>query len=528
MITYRQLWAADPPAWRRAALAWRRQEQMLARRLAGLDDAAGGLRPGWTGLAARTADRHLAGLRDRVAVVAAAVPCVLDQILSGYAERLARAKSVLAGWVDTADRLGLSIDRDGRVWADPARTRPDGPTLAAARRVADGIGTALALAATADADAASRLDAVATAADQGWPERPPPTRPAAGADPAAVRDWWLALDDAARRWLIRHDPGWLGGLDGIPAAARDQANRSVLARERELLLAERDRLLARETVPWDSVPELRRIDRLLAGLDRVTDRLAAESGPRAYLLDVAGGAAWTGDGPRSTGRVVLALGDPDQADNVLTYVPGMGSGLDRVAGELDRTERVLGRCQELAPTELTAAVLWLDYAAPAFVDEAASAGPAERAADDLLRFQQGLRATGHDDAAELTVLGHSYGSLVVGTAARAPGMPVDNLVFVGSPGVGVDHVDELAMPAGQVWATTATNDVIRHAAVPGWWSDDRLWFGHDPNDPGFGARVFAGDPAGHLGYWNDGNPALDAMARIVLGAGHQDEVVTRR
>ncbi|MFD6611597.1 hypothetical protein ACFWD1_22270, partial [Micromonospora chalcea] len=45
----------------------------------------------------------------------------------------------------------------------------------------------------------------------------------------------------------------------------------------------------------------------------------------------------------------------------------------------------------------------------------------------------------------------------------------------------------------------------------------RLWFGADPSAPGFGGRRFPSAPHGHTGYWDPDNPALDGMARIVLG-----------
>ncbi|WP_326551376.1 alpha/beta hydrolase [Micromonospora sp. NBC_01813] len=529
MITYQQLWRADPAAWRVAADAWRRHQPVVERRAAEVTGAAVRLRHDWAGVAASAADGRLAGLRDQLDAVGPAL-CDVDQILSGYAERLARAKAVLADWVATAGRLGLSIDRHGRVTVDPLVTRPDGPSLAGARQVADGIGQALALAAAADADAARRLDAAATAASQGWPARPPAGRPPPQAGPARVRAWWAGLDDAQRRWLVRHEPAWLGRLDGLPASVRDQANRLLLGRQRSALLAQRAALL--DSADPTAVPRLRRVDRLIAGLDAVADRLASPAGPRAYLLAVDGGAGdppgRPGSGAGSTGRLILALGDPDAAENVLTHVPGMGSGLDRVGGELVRTEQVLRRCQQLAPQEATAAVLWLDYAAPAFVDEAASAAPARAGAADLRRFQEGLGVNRDGGSAGLTILGHSYGSLVVGTAARDAGLAVESIVFVGSPGVGVDHVDELAVPAEQVWASTAADDVIRHATWPQLWPGDRLWHGQDPSATGFGARVFDGDAAGHLGYWAQDNPALDSMARIVLGDDHHREVVTRR
>ncbi|MFY1635945.1 alpha/beta hydrolase [Solwaraspora sp. WMMB335] len=517
-ITYRQLWRADPAAWQRAAVAWRRQQPVLARHGDRAATTVDDLRQAWSGTAADAATGQLAGLHERLAAASPALFTV-DQILSGYAEQLGRAKSVLATWVGVAGELGLSVDRAGQVRADPAVTRPDGPTLAGARRVAAGIEQALAIATTADTDAARRLDDAATAASQGWPERRPTDRPAPGAGPAAVRSWWDGLDQAEQRWLSRHEPGWVGRLDGLPATARDQANRLLLARQRAALLAERARLLTTDAYSATLVPQLRRLDQLLAGLDTVADRLAAGTGPRAYLL-----ALDTGTENGAAGRVVVALGDPDRADNVLTHVPGMGSGLDRAVGELDRAQRVQQRCHTLAPQESTAAVLWLDYTAPAFVDEAASAQLAHRGAADLHQFQAGLRAAGQGAPAELTVLGHSYGSLVVGTAAHEPGFAADNVVFVGSPGVGVTRADDLAVPAGQVWASTAPDDAIRLTGLPRWPPGEQLWFGPDPSDPAFGARVFTSDASGHAGYWAADNPALDSMARIVLGTGHQATV----
>ncbi|HET6479784.1 MAG TPA: hypothetical protein VFG35_07060, partial [Actinoplanes sp.] len=45
-----------------------------------------------------------------------------------------------------------------------------------------------------------------------------------------------------------------------------------------------------------------------------------------------------------------------------------------------------------------------------------------------------------------------------------------------------------------------------------------LWFGRNPSDPDFGARVFTSPPgAGHLGYWDQGTPSLDELAVITLG-----------
>jgi hypothetical protein len=115
------------------------------------------------------------------------------------------------------------------------------------------------------------------------------------------------------------------------------------------------------------------------------------------------------------------------------------------------------------------------------------------------------------------------------------------VVFIGSPGVGVDSAADLRVPAGHVWSSTSLSDVIQWAAVspkslaedlvlsqavPGGAlpafarPENDLYFGTNPSDPAFGARGFASDPdAGHLGYWEPGGPALDALARIATGQG---------
>jgi hypothetical protein len=96
------------------------------------------------------------------------------------------------------------------------------------------------------------------------------------------------------------------------------------------------------------------------------------------------------------------------------------------------------------------------------------------------------------------------------------------------------------MPPGQVWSTTSRSDVIQYLPVaPGsvlgdlvksvmmpvigpvvafGTPEDDLWFGHNPSDSAFGARVFASQlDAGHLGYWDPDRPALDALTAITLG-----------
>ncbi|MET8361434.1 alpha/beta hydrolase [Micromonospora sp. NPDC005171] len=531
-VGYRQLWAVDPDGWRAAGAAWAGLIGPLNRRVGELRAAGGRLRGGWSGAAATAADTRLAGLRDELASVAPAL-IEVDQVLAELAGRLTVQKARLTEAVAQAEAAGLLVDRSGGVRVDPVRVRPtDRAGVAAAAVAAAGVAAALRAAldgaAAADRVAADRLAELARAAGTGWASPPPPGRPAPGAAPALVSAWWSGLTPAQRRWLIGREPAVVGGLDGVPVAARDQANRLRLDAWRAELLAERRRLLARVPPGPLATVRLRGVVGRLAGLDALVGRLTGDGAPRAYLL---------GLDPAGEGRVVVALGDPDHADRVLTYVPGMTAGLDDAPGELGRAARVLDRCAALAPGERSAAVLWLDYDAPDLLTEAASAGQARDAGPALHRFQEGLRATHEGPPARQTVLGHSYGSLVVGVAAREHGLAADALVFVGSPGVGASHAAELGVPPGQVWASSAPDDVIRAAqspdelarrvllrtaplaAVLGWpgQTGHELWFGHDPSDPGFGGRVFGSGRGGHTGYWDPGNPALDGMARVVLG-----------
>ncbi|WP_433387724.1 alpha/beta hydrolase [Micromonospora sp. KLBMP9576] len=527
-VGYRQLWAADPGAWRAAGVAWRGLTGLVAGRADALAGGAAALRADWSGGAAGVADARLAALR---AELTSAAPALIeaDQVLAEFAGRLGTARARLAAAVAGADTAGLLVDRQGRVTADPARTPATARRGAAVVEAGTAIRVALELAGAADREAAGRLDALAADARAGWAVAPPADRPPDGAGPAAVRAWWAGLTPAQRRWLVAYEPGLVGRLDGVPVAARDQANRLLLGARREELAAARRRLLERVPRGPVELAGLLRVGTSLAGLDALAARLAGDEQPRAYLL---------GLGTAGEGRAVVALGNPDRAARVLTYVPGMTAGLGDATGELGRAARVLSRCAALAPEQESAAVLWLDYDAPDSLHEAAWPGQARDAGPALHRFQEGLRETHDGPPGRQTVLGHSYGSLVVGTAARDHGLAAGALVFVGSPGVGVAHAGELGLPPGQVWASTAPDDVIRLARPPDELArralldaspvgpaigrllgvpERELWFGQDPSHPGFGGRTFPSGRHGHTGYWAADNPALDGMARVVLG-----------
>ncbi|HEV7706750.1 MAG TPA: alpha/beta hydrolase [Asanoa sp.] len=528
MVTYAQLWRADPGAWRAAGAAWNQLAVSVAQRAVELGAVATRVADGWRGAAGSAARGHVRALRDpldgaRLAFIET------DQVLSDFASALARARGMLAAAVAAAAPAHVEIDRFGRTAPDVTVTGIDrAAALNAAGRVGAAIGAALDAAAAADQATAEQLGRLGAAAAAGWPTTPPRSGPPVGAPPVVVRRWWAGLSEAERRWLIVHEPAYVGRLDGVPVAARDQANRSLLAEQRAALVRERAAAV-RTAMPRNAaVAASIRLVGLMSGIDAVDARLSTPLGERAYLLSLV---------PDGDGRVVLAIGDPDRADNVLTYVPGMTADLGAVRDDLGRTEALASRAAALDPAQRTSTVLWLDYDAPSFLNEAMFAGRAHEAGPSLHRFAEGLRATHDGPPAQQVVLGHSYGALTVGTTAREQGLAADDLIFVGAPGVGTDHAAALGLPPAHVWSSTAANDPIAYLA-PSWkpsltdvrdhpfqiHSHEHLWFGRNPTHPEFGGQVFTGDPSGHSGYWRSGNDALDDMARIALGPEHFGEV----
>jgi hypothetical protein len=521
VISYAQLRAFRPLAWLQAAAALRR----LAGLVAGAGDsvAAGSrlLLNGWRGEAAGSAAARLGGLAEALGGYPAPL-LAADQILAEYATKVAVAQRAVAAAVDRIGSALVRVDGDGTVRLDRSGPKPDAADVAIAAGTERRIVAALRLAEAADTEAAGRLRALLPGLAAHSPATVPDRVPPPSSPPAQVRQWWDGLTEAQRRWLLIHEPARLGALDGVPAAARDQANRVAL----ELCLLAMIRRRAELAADPAGGPALLALDAQLRGVRALHDRLAGTGPDRAYLLGFDTG----GDG-----RVVVSVGDPDLASHVVTYVPGVGADLAGVAQLLGNADHLAARASELAqdrPGVRAAVVLWLGYDAPDSVAAATSDSAARAAGAGLDRFQDGLRAS-QDGHAHFTVVGHSYGTTVAGEAARDHRLDSDELVFVGSPGVGVDRAADLGLPAGHVWSSTARWDPIMLTGVA---RDalgsplhrildpdpvDDLWFGTNPTSPRFGAHRFGGAPGdpltAHSAYFTPGNPALDNMARIAIG-----------
>ncbi|MFI6323438.1 alpha/beta hydrolase [Nonomuraea sp. NPDC050556] len=334
--------------------------------------------------------------------------------------------------------------------------------------------------------------------------------------PSRVNAWWHRLSVDAQERLVQL--AGFGSLNGLPATVRDRANRHLLAAEKSRLEAELTGLTFADITaelsalaPPGTLAASSRLSGLLRNIAMIERALAVggtAGHPPALLL------AFDLNG---TGRLAVSWGDPDAADITVTYVPGLNTKLAGFAGDIDRARVLWQQSQATAGSRAVASVAWLGYDPPqlsgTFTQGASVIGdaPAERGGVELAAFTDGLRAAHQPSAESRTViLGHSYGSLVTGKAALLrPGRLADDLIFVGSPGVGVDHAKDLGIGAEHVWVGEDRNDPVAMLGR----------FTRDPGAPDFGAQHF---PVGrhllqeaHSMYWEMHSSSLRNMGRIV-------------
>jgi hypothetical protein len=318
-------------------------------------------------------------------------------------------------------------------------------------------------------------------------------------DDAGPREVAALLADESpeiARSLAELDPQFVGRLDGAPGWLRDHANRLLMAEEftrLERSIDDLDAALA-DLAPAPGNQARRATLRqqrhtLLDRLDEL-ERLGERDQVQILVFDAA------------RGRIAAARGDIDDADHVTTLVPGTGATLDGFARYLDRADDLADLARNADGDATLAAVAWLDYEAPPAVLHATSPSRATDAAVGLARFVDGLAAVNRD--ATRTLIGHSYGSTVVGASARKHDLDLHAVVGVGSPGMRARTAEEFRLPGdARVFTVSDTSggkinpfsgDAI-HTVSGGLAT---AWLGVDPLRGGFGADTFdTSDAGGH-------------------------------
>jgi len=238
-------------------------------------------------------------------------------------------------------------------------------------------------------------------------------RPPKNGTPAENAKWWSSLTEEQRASYIAVRPEAIGWMDGLPAAVRDEANRTVLASARNAAQLELYAWMAKEPKP---VYEEREIINALTG-ERYTARVQTNESRRRWRewdrkrdelkstidsldalqerIDKSGDEDFRpyllGFNEKGHGRVIVSIGNPDTADNVVTYVPGTGTKLSDIGGDVARAELLRDQAAKIDPSHRTASVMWLGYDAPqGLFTEATDPKYAESAREPLSRFLTGL------------------------------------------------------------------------------------------------------------------------------------------
>ncbi|MCZ4521589.1 alpha/beta hydrolase [Rhodococcus ruber] len=371
-------------------------------------------------------------------------------------------------------------------------------------------------------------------------------------DPRDLAAFWDGLTPAEKDGLAAWDPT-IGSRDGLPAVDKARLNEDLLVpitAEAEIDLAAVEARhpdwAVGENVPpssgvldeeqqarrkaWESwTADREKASSAVAGLHEVRNQLDAEDGVPKFLMNI-----------DDHGRGAIALNNPDTAHNVATYVPGTGTELSKMGGDLARAERILLEANKVSPGSENSVVMWMGYDAPPGLSDAARTTFADAGSPRLDSFQDGLRAAHDGPPSHNTVIGHSYGSTVVGHAMSDGGsLDVDSVVFAGSPGVGVARVGDLALDGvapdrmvDHVFATAAPADPVTWIGV----LVPEVAHGADPTSDVFGATVFESapgndsidipvlgdvgfDPDSHSSYFEPGTPSLRSMAEIMTNTG---------
>ena len=370
-----------------------------------------------------------------------------------------------------------------------------------------------------------------------------PDLPQPNWSPSQVAAWWNSLPEDRKQLLMDHRPDDIRHLDGLPAYARDRANRFALdgyfdekGEYHKGALADAEQAVKDAQKKYDAALKnvmpgaksgytnsqaLAAKDELERALEKYQDlkviksrtepiyRLTNGLAP-AYLLD------FNYDEKYHRTTAIVSAGNPDTATRVSTLVPGIGTN---VRGDLAKYVAANDRLRAqtahagVDPNNV-ATISYLGYVAPKNDGlnniQAADIGYANRAAPGLARFEEGLRANAEANHHKFTntLVTHSYGSTTGGKAAAlmAPGT-VDRLILSGSPGGGVQSIDEYNVPREHVYESS----IPEGDAVQGVGPDQ--YYGKNPRHLE-GITHLSGDATDAKDYWHPLPEDVDDNTRL--------------
>lgn len=426
--------------------------------------------------------------------------------IEGARDGVATIKARVTDALAYASSNNCTIASDGSVNCTPAD--PDPQTVIAAlhreQTLTEKVKTILEDAERVDSELSSALSAINsdTYTDGDGADNKVigvPDFPKSSWTPSQNAAWWKSLPEERRRFLIDHCPDDIRHLDGLPATIRNEANRNALygyvdahSTKRQGALADAKEafekaehkldLLTRQVTPADRLlagpifaptaltaarKEYARTAEIYESLKTIHDQIDSSKRSDAHLLD------FNYDTKHHRTTAIVASGNPDTASYVSTLVPGIGTNVHDSLGQyIDINDRLRAQTRHAGvdPNDV-ATISYLGYVAPKNslhdlgIFQAADIDYAKEGAPKIARFMEGLRAHGNANNHRFinTLATHSYGSTTGGIAATqtAPGT-IDRLILTGSPGSGVQSIDQYNVPKGHVYESSVPeNDMVQ-------------------------------------------------------------------
>lgn len=473
----------------------------------------------------------------------------------GVGEVIGHADSTLA----SAAAHQCTIDADGTVHTiDPDTQNKD--ILLAKISLSDMVKEILKYADQVDTDLYHALQDINNDSytDGDWAENKVigvPDLPQPNWSPSQNAAWWNSLPEDRKQFLMDHRPDDIRHLDGLPAYARDRANRFALdgyfdekGEYHKGALADAEQAVKDAQKEYDDArkqpsayeprsghmnsEERAAKEKLERALEKYHDlkviksrteptyRLTNGLAP-AYLLD------FNYDEKYQRTTAIVSAGNPDTATRVSTLVPGIGTNVrDNLGYYMDFNDRLRDQTKHAGINPNTVATIsYLGYVAPrndgTNIVQAMDIDYAKRGAPKVAQFEEGLRASANANghAFTNTLLTHSYGSTTGGKSATlmAPGT-VDRLILTGSPGGGVESIDEYNVPKENVYVSAVpSGDAVEGLGTV-------IGYGKDPQNLE-GITHLSGDATDAKDYWKpysyrlaDGREALPQLPQRVLNA----------
>lgn len=345
------------------------------------------------------------------------------------------------------------------------------------------------------------------------------------ADPKAMAKWWKGLSGAEQNAVIAAYPERIGSADGVPSSARDRANRQLLDDDlAELTQKETDGLLtADEKKRLENARATRKA--LKTADDYVMPGTEDHPGGSLWLYDPG---AFGGDG-----RVAIAVGDLDTADDVSVQIPGIKTEMSDAPGYAQNAADLYESARYDGDGSSVATMFWLGYDTPegAIDWDTMTEGRAKDGGERLATAVDGLRASRPDDRAHMTAIGHSYGSTATSYAATDHNLDVDDVALIGSPGTGpAGHASDFSVGKDNVYVGRNSRDLVAYLGDEGWAKKDwvEAGLGMDPSSENFDANRFEAEAINrgdhrntddHSRYYDRDSESLYNLGRIVDGHG---------